>query len=382
MKPRNLGITEDVPAMKAGFPQSESSKTYDPFVRGRFPVGVRTLELFDDHRGRRFPCEIWYPAAADFASQDLAPDSRDHFKVPSVDSPRNQLAVRDAAGWPDTFPLIAFSHGSARGARRMATFVCTHLSSHGYVVAALDHSEIIAPVMPRNGETKEEKLARAQAVIANRVPDMLFLIRSVVNGTGWKWASLVDPERVGLVGYSLGGWTVLATGEVEPLIQAVVAIAPAGSSKPKPGIAPVKLNFEWSRDIPTLYLAAQDDVMTPLSGVAELFTRTPATKQMVVLRNADHAHFLDEGAQEHEMARSMAWPGDLAWIPKEMRPITELCPVEHAHLLVRGLTVSHMDAILKQRDDAKKFLADEIETQLAARGIDAYAYEPQAGKHA
>lgn len=364
--------------MKAGSNKSASSKRYDPFARGCFPVGVRTIELFDRDRDRRFPCEAWYPASQEFAEQDLASGTRDYFNVALVDTPRSQLAVRDAAGSPGTFPLVVFSHGSARGARRMATFVCTHLSSHGYVVAALDHSEVVAPAVPRSGETKEEKLARAQALIANRVPDLRFLIGSLVNGIA---RFQIDPGRVGVVGYSLGGWTVLATAEVEPLIRAIVAIAPAGSSKPKPGIAPAKLNFGWSRNIPTLYVAGQDDVMTPLSGMAELFVRTPADKQMIVLRRADHAHFLDEGAQEHEMARKMTWPGDLAWIPQEMRPISELCPVEHAHLLVRGLAVSHMDAILKERDDAKEFLADEIETQLAVRGIDAFLFKADAVEH-
>src|SRR5258708_18494664 len=114
-------------------------KHYDPFERGPFPVGVRTIEAPDVRRGRVFPCEIWYPAAAQHAGQDLAPESQD---------------VRDAAAEPGAYPLIVFSHGSAPGGRRMATFLCTHLASHGYLVAALDHSELIAPELSRrDGET-------------------------------------------------------------------------------------------------------------------------------------------------------------------------------------------------------------------------------------
>lgn len=31
---------------------------YDPFVRGSYPVGVRTFTARDDARNRIFPCEI------------------------------------------------------------------------------------------------------------------------------------------------------------------------------------------------------------------------------------------------------------------------------------------------------------------------------------
>jgi predicted dienelactone hydrolase len=350
---------------------------YDPFVRGRFPVGVRTIEALDTARGRLFPCEVWYPAAAQHAGQDLAPDTQDFFTIPSIEMPRSQMAVRDAAARPGNYPLIIFSHGSSRGARRMSTFLCTHLSSHGYVVAALNHFELVAvELAPRAGETAEEKTARAEAVISNRVPDIQFLIDYLLNGEALKMELGLEPAEVGIVGYSFGGWTALEAAGVERRIKAVVALAPAGSSNPRPGIAPVKLGFDWRRDIPTLYLAGENDNMTPLDGMHELFARTPATKQMFILRRADHMHFLDNVEQEHEHTRSMSWPGDLAWIPKEMRPITELCSGDKANLFVRGLTLCHMDAALRRREEAQRFLAANVEAELAARGIDAIVYEP------
>src|SRR5205085_701219 len=145
---------------------------YDPFARGRFPVGVRTIQALDTVRNRLFPCELWYPAAAQHAGQDLALATQDFFTVPPNSTPRSQLAVRNAAAQPGLYPLILFSHSSGDG-RRQSTFLCTHLSSHGYVVAALDHSEVIAPELRRSeGEAVEQKTARVQAWIANRVPDI------------------------------------------------------------------------------------------------------------------------------------------------------------------------------------------------------------------
>ena len=102
----------------------------------------------------------------------------------------------------------------------------------------------------------------------------------------------------------------------------------------------------------------------------EIFERTPATKQMVILRRADHMHFMDNVEEMHEMVRKMAFTGELAWLPREMRPIAELCSGEQAHVFVRGLTLCHLDAILRQQEEAQRFLAGDIEDALAARGVE------------
>lgn len=349
---------------------------YDPFVRGRFPVGVRTIQALDTVRNRLFPCEVWYPAAAQHAGQDIAPETQDSFTVPSRDTPLSQMAVRNAAAQAGTYPLIIFSHPSG-GHRRAATFLCTHLSSHGYVVAALDHSEVVAVELARReGETDEQKAARVDAWIANRVPDVRFLLDHLLSGAAWDSEVNLDVTRIGIVGHSFGGWTALAATAVEWRIRAVVALAPGGSSQPKPGIIPVKLTFNWGRDVPTLYMVAENDISLPLAGMYELFERTPATKQMVILRRADHMHFMDNVEQMHETVRKMSFSGELAWLPKEMRPIAELCSGEQAHLFARGLTLCHMDAILRRQEEAQRFLADDIEEELATRGVDVIVHKP------
>ncbi len=45
----------------------------------------------------------------------------------------------------------------------------------------------------------------------------------------------VDPDRVGIVGHSFGGWTALAAPEVEPRIRAVVALGPGGKFQAEAG---------------------------------------------------------------------------------------------------------------------------------------------------
>jgi len=211
-------------------------------------------------------------------------------------------------------------------------------------------------------EAGEQPDARTKRLLTNRLLDMRFILDHL------------DPIQVGLVGHSLGGWTVLATPDSDPRIGAVVALAPGGNSNPRPGILRAKLPFQWGRDVPTLLLVAEGDVCLPLDGMYEIFERTPATKQMVVLRRADHMHFMDNVEEIHEAARKMDATGELAWIPKEMRPISELCSGEQSHLFVRGLTLSHMDAVLKQNKDAQRFLQSDIAAELAARGVDAFVH--------
>src|SRR5258708_12968351 len=103
---------------------------YDPFAAGPHQVDVRTIAATDQARGRLFPIELWSPA---------------------------QSGLR---------PLIVFSHYSG-GHRRTATYLSTHLANHGYVVAAMDHSEVVAPELPRlAGETAPPPAAPIDATIS------------------------------------------------------------------------------------------------------------------------------------------------------------------------------------------------------------------------
>lgn len=319
-------------------PPSETTTAYDPFLPGPFSVGVRTLEARDAVRNQTHQCEIWYPE-----------------------------------GHAGPFPLIVFSHSSG-GRRTQSTFLCTHLSSHGYIVAAPDHSEVIAPALARkDGETEEQRAARIAGWIANRVPDVRFILDYLLDTPALNSEAKIDPECIGIVGHSFGGWTALAAPDIEKRIRAIVALAPGGASNPKPGILPLELSFNWNRDIPTLYLVAENDISLPLAGMYELFERTAATKKMLILRRADHLHFMDNVEQIHEAVRAMPMPAILSWVAGEMRPIAELCSGQQAQLFTRGLTLCHLDAFLKEQDAARRYLESDLEAELAARGVEGIA---------
>jgi predicted dienelactone hydrolase len=269
-----------------------------PSVPGPFAVRTHTFEARDLARDRLFPCDIWCPDE------------------------------------PGARPLVLFSHHS-RGNRRSATYLTAHLASHGYFVAALDHSEVVAPELAGN----------AQGFIANRVPDAHFLLDYLLAGA-IPCSARPDPDRIAIVGHSIGGWTALALPETDTRIRAVVALAPGGASNPKPGIIPAALSFNWPRPPATLYIVAEDDVLTPIAGMHELYSRTPGPKQMVGLRDADHLHFVDNVEQSHEQLRAASFPPEASWISREMRPIAELCSGKEAHRQIQSHTLAHLNAAL------------------------------------
>src|SRR6266851_5577898 len=335
-----------------GAPAEQRTGTaYDRFVRGRFPVGVRSGQVTDPNReSRPLPFEVWYPAVPHSTGLDLDPAAQDRFRVQPGSEEVRQPAVREAAVHAGGCPLVLYSHTSG-GHRRQASLLCTHLASHGYVVAAVDHTgNTPADVAERAkreaaGEvlSQRERDARIQRLIADRVPDLRFLLDELLAGAAGEVSDQIDPQRIGLIGCSFGGWAVLATPEVDDRFGAVVALAPAGNSRPLPGILPVTLTFAWKREVPTLFLAAERDGATPLPGMYELFERTPSSKRMFILRGAGHGHFGDQIEED------------------------EHCKREHAHLFTLGLGLAHLDAVLKQNPSAQQFIASDPTAALRER---------------
>jgi len=237
------------------------------------------------------------------------------------------------------------------GHRRQSSFLCDHLASHGYVVAAADHAgntraDVEARAATGRGLAPDEIDAFVRRIIADRVPDLRLLLDELVHGAVPKAVPQIDAERIGLLGYSFGGWAVLAMPEQDDRVRAIVAMAPAGNSKPLPGISPAALTFRWKRDVATLFLVADHDRFTPLEGQRELLARAPEPKRMFVLRDAGHGHFADE----------ITGPG---------------CSPESAHSFSRGLALAHFDAVLKRVAEAVRFLDGEPLRALHENGVEA-----------
>ena len=349
---------------------------YDPFARGGHPVGVRTASVQDDARGRTLPVEIWYPADDAHAGDDLREETRDRFHVFPALPPSAQDAVRDAAARPGRFPLVLFSHGFG-GHRRQSTFLCTHLASHGYLVAAMDHvgnttQDVLGSLMALpGGGPAPDPVALLAAATDYRPSDVSLVLDRLLDGSAGDLAARIDSERVGMAGHSFGGWTTLAVSGRDPRVRAALALAPAGGAPaaegdPLPGL----LDLAWEREVPTLLVVAERDSLLPLAGMRALFARVRSQRRLAVLANADHQHFCDQVEQTHELMRSLALlaPPALRERMPQLPPIGELCPGLHGHLATRGLGLAHLDAHLREIEAAAQLLSDGA-SALARHGV-------------
>jgi len=244
--------------------------------------------------------------------------------------------------------LVLYSH-SSYGHRAQSALLATRLAAHGYVVASADHAGNTRAEWGRpraTPMTPEEREAFIAGIIADRVPDLRALAdRVLADGR-----EDVDRSRMGLVGWSFGGWAMLATPEQDDRFSSIVAFAPGGSERPLPNIIPSKLTFKWTREIPVLYLAADRDQFIPLDRVTELYDRTASPKRMFVLRGADHGHFNDEVTSD---------------LPAS---------AESAHLFRDTLTLAHLDATLRGDGLAQEVMMRFAVGALRDRGVDAFAY--------
>jgi predicted dienelactone hydrolase len=114
----------------------------------------------------------------------------------------------DARPATGPFPLIALSHGTGGSAQIMA-WLARALASRGYIVAAVNH--------PGNNAL-EEYTAEGFLLWWERARDLTTVIDMMLRDK--EFGRLIDPNRIGAAGFSLGGYTViaLAGGRTDPAL--------------------------------------------------------------------------------------------------------------------------------------------------------------------
>jgi len=265
-----------------------------PLVRydqpGPYPVGRRTVSVVDDTRdGRIIPIEIWYPAIDDgtaAASEYVLIPSLAYTSEVALDAPPIAAVPEGSAG----FPLVLYSHGN-NGWGWVHADLTQQLASYGFVVVAPDHV----------GNTLLDSLlgsvAEPESIRVDRPLDVSATLSAVLDGSGISQldevGAVVDAERVGIVGHSLGGLTALlsvaGSDEVDAdgRIDAIVAMAPATTLLDDALLGRV--------DVPTLLLTGTSDTTTPIATNTErpfdLISGRPLYR--VDLVDAGHMTFSD-----------------------------------------------------------------------------------------
>jgi predicted dienelactone hydrolase len=198
-------------------------------------VGVRTLTLVDRNaidvlhtegtggaaprRDRTLTVDLWYPATPNSSARaERYRDSLSGENGKPVAFELPGLAVRGAQAVHGRFPLVVVSHGYGNVTIAMS-WLTENLASKGYVVAAIRHLD---PYTDPRGFPE---------VLMRRPLDIAFVARSLQDTLATE--GLIDPTRVALIGYSMGGYGVLtaAGAELDPKGR-VVAMVPGGLLAP------------------------------------------------------------------------------------------------------------------------------------------------------
>ena len=144
-------------------------------------------------------------------------------------------------------PLVVFSHG-ASGISSSNESLYRELASHGYVVCSISHpnqslytklsngkSIYVSPVFmeemmsDRPDKRPEESVVHFEKWLGVRMRDMNFVLDTILkkaadNDQELAVYQLIDPQRIGLMGHSLGGSTVLGIARQRSDIKAVMAL--------------------------------------------------------------------------------------------------------------------------------------------------------------
>lgn len=353
--------------------------TYDPFNRGEFPVGVRTIELMNvDGNTSAMTTEIWYPATEAYRGQDLDAATHDRFKIVDVLPEMTQNAVRDAETCDGRRPLVMYFHGGY-GHRRELSDMCTYLASHGFVVASIDFPGDNVSHMYSDDPLVKSKPIDESAIA--RPSQAKAAIDRITSGRYEFLNGIIDPGAIGTFGMSMGGYTSLALNSVDGRQKASVAFAPlCGTNGPVPQVRRLSTLLrvdDWKGTVSTFVVAGGADAIVMVDDVRELHTRLPTPKRMAVLKLAGHVHWADSAELIHETMRTSYLSPDFPdpeldgpAMGKAFRPFSELCPASHAVDTMRAVALAQFENCLKGSNEAAVFLNNDLARVLHDREID------------
>lgn len=152
----------------------------------KFNVGQSTIEWMDHKRERPIKTEIWYPTL-DTTKQNITTEYP--FKLPPTSKDANPVSEK--------FPLVLLSHGTG-GNRINQMWLACELAGNGFIVAAVDHF----------GNTLDNRIPENFVKGWDRPLDISFVIDELLKTPQWK--SAVDSTKIGMAGFSFGGYTSIA----------------------------------------------------------------------------------------------------------------------------------------------------------------------------
>jgi predicted dienelactone hydrolase len=270
----------------------------NPAELGPYPVGVRTLEIFDSGRKkpdgspRKLVTEVWYPATQATRGQegttyDIRPlfTAEQQAMLTAVTVVLKTSAVRDAppATTHGPFPLVVFSHGQA-AVRWQSTYLTVFLASHGFIVASPDHEGGTLY------DAVRDQLVTVTQSIESRPLDVTVVINRMAKlPEGDPLKPLVDITHLGVCGHSFGALTTLRVAAMDKRITAIVAQAPVTTD-----FAWLALPMPVVLGMPVQIQAGHEDhTLSWDTNVAPTWAMMTRPRQLLDLVHAGHFTFSD-----------------------------------------------------------------------------------------
>jgi len=333
-----------------------------PDRSGIYAVGHETVAITDSSSGKVITADLWYPAvdgATGTATRyALLPTAYFDSKVAIEGAPINTMG---------NFPFVVYSHGSG-GQSFVASFLTEDIASHGYVVLSANHDGNTAADQLLGRSVSQDQNDFLRPTVVKTLIDWATAQSSGAGSSTLspssypKLKGAIDPNRIGLVGHSYGGYTVLATagghsgpaGTIapDPRIKAVVGQAPYTRRLSDSELAGIK--------IPVMLMVGTKDITTPLELDSQrpfdLISGPPVV--LVVMTDAAHQSYTDVCMYLDEIPKLPDAPALVATAIKVQAAEgcgPEFMPYARDMELSSGLTVAFLNEFVAGTPDAKWF---------------------------
>ena len=194
-----------------------------------FSAGYEQLRITDESRQRPIQLDIWYPSAGE--------EKENNYGISKGSVAKGAKIVGDK------IPVILLSHG-AMGAASNYSWLAEYLSRRGYVVLGVSHFGE-SPVF---GLDSVDPTAASR--FGDRTKDINFALEFLLERS--KYAANLDANRIGAIGHSSGGSTVLMLAGIPFLSKNMADYCRKNAAEDKGCAYPRSTVIDVQRTLPTI----------------------------------------------------------------------------------------------------------------------------------